>query len=796
MKIFIQGRKDGYNTLYPKPTPAEFFQFAADIQRIDAQNNVQYYGKSLYAIAFNGSGCIFTKYIIGYDTLRSNIGNIGISVFIPNNQKMSGADIKTLLDELIKIYTTNYCPDFKINNQKQEDWPLFQSAADSYNSKVKTISADENYQYGNKDAAYIFYNNTTEIEKYLETPYQEEFKERKQVFFIDNQSQLLLEVIKHDQTANLTGKIDLENPSYKLRDYHGQGKEGISIEIRANGKLRYNNDKIFRKDNVSIKYSKKYREDIFKEGKLSDPHIAKYLKLFDNLIDVEKSPETIPTKLTVEIRISDSKGTPINNAIITYKNNYSNTEKPVSQNTIVFSGEEIKDKWTISAKKDNFSGEETFTPEFKSVVKLTLREVKTFKLIILNENGIEIPNKTKVLTYYDDDIRRLQNEHVNIPGYQNKTETFIPKDKYEAIYVKLEKQVNQQPTSRVPKGGPHEDGGSIRKPRMPFRIKILIVSFIACILVVGAYFLVGKIWPSNNSNDTSQQKISPEPVLPKLDSLEIERYVEGDSLLLVKLNKYKVDWANLKDFTDSIVYKKYDEYIDNAIKKREAIDNGEFAFLSDTAKATKPKYSDNQQQFKFAVFKIKQNQYEKVKRKLGNVSKLTLTTIADSINKILVPPNDPNATTVSANTSSNKEDKKKVEEKAAAEKAKAAANAAAKVKENADADANAKKDEKEITDYLQGEELRGAKLKEFEKNSNISGKLKISIQLALAFWELDGVSKKTYFTYKSKVQADKYLKNNGILTSFLEKATGKTYPKNTPGAGNTLTLSNFIDLAK
>ena len=67
MKIFIQGRKDGYNTLYPKPTPAEFFQFAADIQRIDAQNNVKYYGQNLYAIAFNGSGCIFTKYIIGLD---------------------------------------------------------------------------------------------------------------------------------------------------------------------------------------------------------------------------------------------------------------------------------------------------------------------------------------------------------------------------------------------------------------------------------------------------------------------------------------------------------------------------------------------------------------------------------------------------------------------------------------------------------------------------------------------------------------------------------------------------------
>ena len=139
MKIFIQGRKDGYNTLYPKPTPADFFKFAADIQRIDAQRDAKYYGKSLYSIAFNGAGCILTKYIIGYDTLRGNIGNIGISILIAANQKMLGADIKNLLDDLINIYTSNYCPDFKINNQKQEDWLLFTSAANNYDSKVKTI---------------------------------------------------------------------------------------------------------------------------------------------------------------------------------------------------------------------------------------------------------------------------------------------------------------------------------------------------------------------------------------------------------------------------------------------------------------------------------------------------------------------------------------------------------------------------------------------------------------------------------------------------------------------------------
>lgn len=780
MKIFIQGRKDGYNPLYPKPTPAEFFKFAADIQRIDAQNNSQYYGKSLYSIAFNGSGCIFTKYLIGYDTLRSSIGNIGISVFIPNNQRMLGADIKNLLDELIKTYTSNYCPDFKINNQKQEDWLLFSSAANNYDSKVKTILADENFQYGNKDAAYIYYNNTTEIEKYLEAPYQEEFKERKQVFFIDNQSQLLLEVIKHDQTANLTGKIDLENPSYKLRDYHGQGKNGISIEIRSNNKLRNDKDKIFRKDNVTIKYSKKYYKDIFAEGKLSEPQIEQYLKISDNSIDIEKNIELNPTEIPVEIRIYNSKGEPINDAVFTCKSNYSKSEKKVYQNTINFSGEEQKDRWTISAKKDLFTGEETFTPEHNSIVKLTLREVKIIKLQILDEKGSII--KSKDLHFYDDDIRKEQTESINISGYHFIKKTFKPKDEYDAIIIRLQKQVIQQPISQGPKVGPTGYGGDITKPQMPFKIKILLGS-IACLLVVGVYFLVSMLWVSKTI------EIQPSD---KLTSAEIEKYVEGDSLFLEKLEKYKKEWAKLKNNDDSVEYKKCVSSIDRAIKKREAITNGNFAYLQNKDSVG---FSNLQLPFKEALKNIKESQYFNVKITLGDVSKLTLTSIADSINKILGQINDQNATNVSTNTSSNNETiKKKEEEKAAAaKKAKEERDAGAKAK--ADADANANKDETDIINYLKGKELKGEKLKEFKNNSNISEKLKKSISLALEFWSLDGnvQSKKTYSDYMSKVQNDEYLKNNSTLTSFLKNKPDNIYPKNTSGAGTTLTLSKFIE---
>jgi hypothetical protein len=786
MKIFIQGRKDGYNTLYPKPTPAEFFQFAADIQRIDAQNNVQYYGKSLYAIAFNGSGCIYTKYIIGYDTLRSNIGNIGISVFIPSSQKMPGTDIKTLLDELIKIYTTNYCPDFKLNNQKQEDWLLFSSAANNFDAKVKTFSSDENFQYGNKDAAYVFFNNVSEIEKYLDSPYQLEYKEYKQIFFLENQSQLLLEVIKHDQTANLTGKIDLENPQYKLRDYYGKGTNGVTIEIRANGKLRNNNEKIFKKDSISIKYSKKYHKDIFAEGKLSEPQIAKYLKIYDNSadIDVEKNVDFKPILKSVEIKINNSKGETITDATISCKSSYTKREeKPDSQNTIVFSGEDIKDKWSISARKDGFSGEDTFIPELNSLVKLTLKEVKPIKIQVIFGATIL---KTIDLTFNDDEIRNPQTEKINIPGYQLKEETFIPKDIYKTIFVELKKQVNQQPLTQGPKGGISNSDIGQKEPEHPPYTKIIIGLLIVCLLGVLFFIFRDNIMGPNKKGGEETPKVL---ASHKLTPAEIVSYVEGDSLFLNKLEDYKKEWEMLKDSTDIKVYTENKDFIDRAIKKREKLNERDFPFLKDSSR-----YIGPQMAFKNALDSINPKLYVKVKEKLPDVSELTLTEIAKRVNEILADfKNQEQAETTGGNSHSNKVGEMKPSIPSGPPTNTVTTNTVV-VASNSDT---------EIINYLKGVELKIDTLNKYFQSSIKNKKLNASIKKALDFWELDGdeKEKRTYFSYYNDVKGNNYpyLKDNITLINFLEsqcKSDKPIYPKGKSGVGKTLTLSKFISKYK
>lgn len=772
MKIFIQGRKDGYNTLYPKPTPTEFFQFASDIQRIDAQNNSQYYGKSLYSIAFNGIGCIFTKYIVGYDTLRSNIGNIGISVFIPNNQRMLGADIKTLLDELIKIYTTNYCPDFKINNQKQEDWLLFSSYANNFDSKVKIDSADENFIYGGRDAAYVLYGNDKELEKYLEAPYQTEFKEYKQILFVDNQSRLLLEVIKHDQTetANLTGKIDLDNPSFKLREYHGQAKNNVSIEIRAEGRLRNNKDKIFRKDIVTIKYSKKYHMDIFEKGNLSDPQIAKYLKLFDNAIDVEKNIELKPAELPIEIRICNSKGDSITDASITCKNDYSKIEKQVSQNTIIFSGDEQKDRWIISAKKYSFTGEVKIIPENESTIKLNLREEKIITLKVFDEKGFELPKHCKVIPFYDDEIRIEQSIPISVSSYHTKFVTFIPKDKDDPIVINLERKINQsnQPQNKLSETHSQEIPKSENKSRslILYTLFALIIFFITGI----GYYFRHDIFGNQDPSYAFQNNKKNVKELPKLNGSEIERYVEGDSLILDTLYKYKTDWemltpvienvtsndsnstAEKQDSTEIKNWKKIDESLDRAIKKRVAINECDFGFFKDNN--NKIIFPEAQLPLKRAINKINENV------KLGDVSQLTLTQIADSINKYIEASNEKNSNVEEDNSQKKKSNPKSDNNKP-------------EIKKSVQTpEKNKSTEENKIIEYLKGSEFSFKQLTEYER-SNTSEELKPSITLALKFWSLDGLNQKTYFTYFSNVKKDKYLKNNNILKDFLKNEIAK-----------------------
>jgi hypothetical protein len=444
MKIFIQGRKDGYNVLYPTPTPSEFYQFACDIQRIDAENNALYYGQSLYSIAFTNGGCIFTKYVMGYDVQRSNLGSIGISFYIPNTKKMKGADVKTLLDELVKTYCKNYCPDFHINSNKQENWQLFTKLAEDYDDKLRTVSADdaESLQSGTQEAAFIYYTTGEELQKYFDAPYQDEYRPFKQVFFV-NRSENPLNALRHSKELK-----DIDLSKYKLIYYSNQ--DGINITVEVRGNIKRNKEKISReKDELNIIYSKEYYKNKIVTGKLYE--IDKQFIQIDEInrkVTVNHFNGLTPETKLVRFDIRDKADRTINNVKISCP-----TKNP-TLNEIMFNGNEIGINWQIKIDAgDRYKLQEIsiIPKDVSGTYPITLEEQKIVVFqAIDSDNGDVIPKfileigghkkQNNQIYFYGNDIRKTCCIRIMADGYSSKERIIIPHNETHPVVFDLKKK--------------------------------------------------------------------------------------------------------------------------------------------------------------------------------------------------------------------------------------------------------------------------------------------------------------------------------------------------------------------
>lgn len=404
MEVIIHGTKGGYKILYQ--TQNIPFSIARDVRRSD-KNDGNPVGETAFSIAFAEKGYSFSKYIIVRDIERAAVGNIAFSVFIPNNKKIEGKDILTLLDELAGKYCQDYIIEGNLGN-KQEDWTFVNALVNQFQTKCRSISPDdvEILQQGKGEAAYIYYSTNEELQKYFDSPYQEEYSTLKQVFFVKTELQDNLKnplnALRHDSDKNLTGKVDFENKYYKLKEFDGTGKNGVIIEVWANGKKRKKNDVIYKKDNIRICYTKgNYFNPIDESGKLNDDRIRQYLEIDDinNKINVKKDEELTPVIKTISIvinKIINGKIIPISE-IDRNNINYnisSKSQKTVPKyfinNEIKFEGEELKELWTIYVKEGNFiSKPNSFTPEnFNQILVIDLEEHKTITFNVTDDGEI------------------------------------------------------------------------------------------------------------------------------------------------------------------------------------------------------------------------------------------------------------------------------------------------------------------------------------------------------------------------------------------------------------------------
>ncbi|MDR0724913.1 MAG: hypothetical protein LBF59_02755, partial [Prevotellaceae bacterium] len=515
MELVIHGTKGGYKILYSTPNIPQ--TVARDVRPDTSSEKAV--GQSAYSLSLITEGRIYTKYAIIRDMLRGMYtGNIAFSLFLPNNENLAGAKIKSLLDEISGWYS-KYIPDHNLKNV-HEDWSVIDGILNKYKSLLvhKEI---EPLQAGAKDAVFVYYSSDEELHKYFDSAHcQEEYTEYKQVFFVsknmENKPQNPIYALRHSE--NVPIKIDLENIFYKLNGFNGTGDNGIVIEIRnGKGQLLHDKDKIYKKDFISLRYSKKYFKEINLRGRPDDESIKKYLIIDEGnkKITLKKNIELEAERKTVLFFAQDNKGNLVSNVEISCRTNYL-PEKIAINNEITFSGEEIGQAWQVSTKgitENMLFYKIIITPENRNEpVRITLIKRKVVKVIAIDKEThyyiCDFSIRTKgywenkpELTFENDEIERYWNIEVSTKdGYYGKIENYCPATGENPLYLELEPQPKESKTKKT-------NSFVKRHPKL--------IVFIITVLI----FAIVGAWLWNSSLKTEKQK--------QAFIKQIKEYVEG-----------------------------------------------------------------------------------------------------------------------------------------------------------------------------------------------------------------------------------------------------------------------------
>lgn len=354
MKIFVQGRKDGYRVLYPPlPTPREFFRFGKDIQSINARNEQILYGKCIYSIAFEQGGRIYSKYVVGYDVLRANIGNLSFSVFVPDDRYMDGASLVELLDLLSSTYFQRYAPDYFISGNS-ENWSELATLANQFDGKMVPIDRLDVQQLsrGEKEAGFIYYTTGEQLVSYLENPYQKEYAQYSQIFLVDSRFKGKPEnplcVLRYCPEADLSGRIDLDNRRYRM--ILDSSSLATVKRVRSDGSMTYlrNNDHFREKEKIHIEWSKAHHHSFDRMGSIES------LKDYLEINEVNKTVRVLPVDLKI---VSKDllpqfilRGSPIDMEHF-HCSNDDGDEISLIDGKLHFEGAQLNQYWLIHASK-------------------------------------------------------------------------------------------------------------------------------------------------------------------------------------------------------------------------------------------------------------------------------------------------------------------------------------------------------------------------------------------------------------------------------------------------------------
>lgn len=451
MKIVIHGTNGGYHI------------FTTEKEKmLDARpdsNKVGSIGQQAYSINYTENSVVFSKYKIIRDVVGDKrTGNVAFSLVIPHTKKLSGIDVLTILDKLSNYFCNKHIINNNLNNFR-EDWVWVSKIKNEYENNLKYNN--DLLVGGSADPAFLFYDSSELLEKYFDLPFQEEYSAYKQIFFVEKalagKPENPLNALRHDPNADLTGKIDLENPKYKLI-YNQNARGGVKIEVKINGSLRNSKSNVKRKEDLQIIWSKQFCETKVKNGRWYEIG-SDFLEINDieKTITV-KAIEVQPITYTLSIQTKDRFSVPISDAIITLQiGNYSPGRNAVN-NAIQITEEELQNKCYIIAQKDNLVSpqREIKREDTKESISLVLYEHKKVKILISDDQGLvynfkiqisnkEVQPKDGDVVFIGDEIEKSWQISVLHRDYETKHFNYCPAKDDNPKYVTLKKKTFGDP---------------------------------------------------------------------------------------------------------------------------------------------------------------------------------------------------------------------------------------------------------------------------------------------------------------------------------------------------------------
>ncbi len=634
-------------------------------------------GKEAYSIFFITEGVVFSKCRIVTDGMGGRrVGNVNISIFIRNDDRLSGDHVVELLDELLTTYCKKYAPDNNLDNVF-EDWDFVYDLKSKYDNKLQ--ANDEKAQSGMQDAAYVYYSSISELQKYFDDPYFDEYNSYRQVFFVENRFENTpenpLNALRHDPNAKL--RIDLNDSRYKLKGFDGKGKNGLNIEVWVSNdgvsKRKKNNDFIKSKDTIRIEYSKdnnKYFYPIIETGKISHNNIIQYLEFEDSNKIKVKNDVQLHKKVnkTISLEIKDRKGYPVPIAEITCKNESSKEIKYLSDNKILFEGEELKDSWTVLVKKGNMvSSPVSIIPENQSVgIPISLEKqivtfqvygndgpVSNYKVQIKNSKGQWVECEDRAIEFNKDDIDKYWAIWITHDKYPTDSFNFCPGEGENPKSVNIyELKTNKSASSDEIAGsgnletwGPKKEINAPKSTKygnsnVPFYKKpgVIALSIVIPVLIVVLVLVVKNC----HSGDTENKQAELNKINEYVNGLELNKDVldsyinkyctvqEKEEGFWQKIFPFGSNKKNKTSATTETSSPDYCKKLKDALDIRNALEYGKIEELKGKT------YSFQQGTFKQVIDSIKEDYFMQIEDTLrkSKLSEMDLSAIANLVSSV------------------------------------------------------------------------------------------------------------------------------------------------------------------